>query len=519
MFKIKSGNGYISRADIVNIKKFYILDNKFRQLVKKCKKQCYDQLKNSFEAAIYCSISNALKQIPVSELNKSGKLVNVTKLKNRGIYSYSDLVDAGILSDAQLSYIDSWNRVSIILVIRKEINKISKNLQITLNNTSCAEEKEVILNANRFYACLSIANFYKSETDDDVVFCKKIVFKFSNIFNWCFKTKKQIQDIVRATNSFESGETDKYFNKSFDVQDKWTKQTDFSFDKALSYVLSKKDIIGPFLSKQFKTDIKIGDDVYYFTNLNLSGRSVTQMTKAVHQPKGGYLNISLFEKITFDSNYIMKEEDANPGTVGMATDYLSRVMLGTEPKKAFDISLKGAKIANHLPLAEELLSRIKGLDDTSIVCALELSCFDSVYRALYPFDPSKFKRPNNDTISNIREMVNRTVLFFSEFGPIVEDGFTFGGAYTNRINSGDGDILTKDTLWDLKTNKDKPDSKATLQILIYYLMGRRTTNDNFKSINYLGIFNPRLNVAYRIETKKIDPSIIKTIEKDIIGYK
>ena len=43
-------------------------------------------------------------------------------------------------------------------------------------------------------------------------------------------------------------------------------------------------------------------------------------------------------------------------------------------------------------------------------------------------------------------MVKRTLNFFEKYGPITKDGFTFEGAYTKIIASGDGDYLTKDKI-------------------------------------------------------------------------
>ena len=71
-------------------------------------------------------------------------------------------------------------------------------------------------------------------------------------------------------------------------------------------------------------------------------------------------------------------------------------------------------------------------------------------------------------------MVERSLSFFKAFGPVTADGFTMEGAYTATITTGDGDFLTKDTLWDFKVTTSKPNKDHTLQLLIYYLMGRRS---------------------------------------------
>ena len=46
--------------------------------------------------------------------------------------------------------------------------------------------------------------------------------------------------------------------------------------------------------------------------------------------------------------------------------------------------------------------------------------------------------------------------FWEDYGPIVKDGFTFEpNGYTEIVNSGDGDYLTADTIWDFKVSKSK----------------------------------------------------------------
>lgn len=86
------------------------------------------------------------------------------------------------------------------------------------------------------------------------------------------------------------------------------------------------------------------------------------------------------------------------------------------------------------------------------------------------------------------------------------------------ITSGDGDFLSNNSLWDLKTTKNEITSKHTLQILIYYIMGIRSIHDCFEDIQSIGIFNPRLNKIYKINISNISADIIKDIEKKVIGY-
>ena len=115
-------------------------------------------------------------------------------------------------------------------------------------------------------------------------------------------------------------------------------------------------------------------------------------------------------------------------------------------------------------------------------------------------------------------MVNRSLLFFNQYGPKELDGFTFEGGHTNIIESGDGDFMTKDTLWDFKVSKKPISKEQTLQLLIYWRMGLHSIHPEFKTIQYLGIYNPRKNTISQIAVANIPISIIHEVEADVIGY-
>lgn len=52
-------------------------------------------------------------------------------------------------------------------------------------------------------------------------------------------------------------------------------------------------------------------------------------------------------------------------------------------------------------------------------------------------------QPDEATIANIRLLVNRSPDFFGEYGPIVLDGPTFPGGYTDIATAGDGDFCER----------------------------------------------------------------------------
>ena len=314
--------------------------------------------------------------------------------------------------------------------------------------------------------------------------------------------------------------------KGFDIipEDKrytiWTGRYLFeSPHKHTDYKESVISKIKPRLEKMEKegfTFTKMEDTRFKETNMV----SVTQRIKQIKQPRGGYLPVKTFTVTTLDDGQgLNPEESIAASLVGTAVDYLSRFMDGTAVEKAFEISLLGARVMRMESKAFGLLDDIKGLDDLSIIKACQLAGFDSAFRAgPLAYRPVESIVPDQATISNIRIMVERSLSFFKAFGPVTADGFTMEGAYTATITNGDGDFLTKDTLWDFKVTTSKPNKNHTLQLLSYYLMGRRSIHPEFQTIEKLGIFNPRQNTIYQLPLSEISDEVIKEVETNVIGY-
>lgn len=260
--------------------------------------------------------------------------------------------------------------------------------------------------------------------------------------------------------------------------------------------------------------------------------SVTKRIGTIKQPYGGYLRIKDFNATVFDDGKVLNPvENISPSLVGLAVDYLTRFMLGAELKDAFRISLIGAgRLSSYLGniggdsesviVNSYLLYRdIKGLDYTSVINAYKLVGYDSCARGCYSAYKSVEEiNPDDYTIENIITMVERGIKLWENYGDVVKSGFTFDGGYTGLVSSGDGDYLTRDTLWDFKVSKNEPKIKDTLQLLMYYIMGKHSIHAEFKTINKLGIFNPRKNKAYIIDTSLISLDTINQVSEDVIGY-
>lgn len=247
--------------------------------------------------------------------------------------------------------------------------------------------------------------------------------------------------------------------------------------------------------------------------------TVTGRIKEIKQPRGGYLPLRSFTVKDMDTlGEVTSPENIHAGTVGMAVDYLTRLITGSTRAEAFNISLQGARLIGEETTARGLLSRLNGLTDDSIRAACQLSGFDVVYRAGHSsYKPVNQINPDDETIKNIRIMTERMRLFFEANPPTLKE-FEFTGAYTHLIRIGDGDILTRDTLWDIKVSKTKPQPKNTLQILVYWIMGRRSIHPQFQTIEKLGIVNPRLGKTWTIAVEEIPDSTLTQVSSDVIGY-
>lgn len=259
--------------------------------------------------------------------------------------------------------------------------------------------------------------------------------------------------------------------------------------------------------------------ISYFKEI--AGCSVTQRIKRIKQPRGGYIPPRTLEIVSLGegADALNPEENVSPGLIGIAVDYMTRLMMGTPVEEAFTVSLKGAHLVGLDVEAEFLMEDVKGLDDESIISAVKLSGFDVCLRA-GPMHYRSFEgiNPDEATIQNVRTMVERSLRFFDTYGPMVLNGFTFEGGYTDTVISGDGDFTTADTLWDFKVSKARPTKNHTLQLLMYWRMGLHSVHTEFQDIRYLGIYNPRLNEVYRISVDDIPDDVIVEVERDVIGY-
>lgn len=254
--------------------------------------------------------------------------------------------------------------------------------------------------------------------------------------------------------------------------------------------------------------------------------SVTQIVGTAHQPRKGYLPLSKFDMTEYsDGRFVSGVYNIHPAIVGLAVDYGTRLAQGAPIRDVFSVALAGAALVGAAGEAEGLLGELDRyaseqgvLSQGAIVCICKLSGFDSAFRAgARAYKPVSEIEPDDQTVADIRTLIERTVEFFEENGPVTDSGFTFSGGYSDSIESGDADYLTSDTIWDLKVRKAEPNKNSTLQVLLYYLLSLHSDQPEFKGITKVGIYNPYLQCAWTVSVLDLDESMLREVEAEVLG--
>lgn len=255
--------------------------------------------------------------------------------------------------------------------------------------------------------------------------------------------------------------------------------------------------------------------------------SVTGILANIKQPRGGYLPLSNFDiESHCDDLRVVGDYNIAPSLVGLAVDYGTRIALGNDPEETFKVATVGAGMVGASDVAESLIADIDAaglksgeIDEKSVVSLCKLSGFDSAFRAgASAYRPVSEINPDRQTIEDIGNLILRTKAFFDASAEPVIAGFTFEGAYTDDAGASDGDYICGNTLWDLKVSKNEPTIKNTMQVLLYYLMGLRSSKDGFKAVTRIGLFNPWLQKSWSISVLDLDESFLSMVENDILGY-
>ena len=221
---------------------------------------------------------------------------------------------------------------------------------------------------------------------------------------------------------------------------------------------------------------------------------------------------------------ILKKESIHPGVMELLIRDLTYFMITDRKKDAFALALNGFYAERHnylenFALANEYLDDITGLDDMSLQFARYLIQGEIWNRLGTSQDPEKVKMLTKDDIHNIRVMVTRCLEFTSLFCTISYVRFhDLDDVYRNVIELGHGNVLGRFCLWMIKTSKKKPTQEQFFQLLQYYILGKHFRKEQFRFVDKIGIFNPRLNAVFQLKINDLDDDILNKARYNLIHY-
>lgn len=219
------------------------------------------------------------------------------------------------------------------------------------------------------------------------------------------------------------------------------------------------------------------------------------------------------------------EESLKPTLLGTLIDYLTRIVIYKD-LKAFDF-IKNTK---NKKLIQQLKKDFRDIDYTqltqeNIKLVTRLCLFEHSFRGNEYIDPLKENiEINTLTCDHIKIMLNRANNFFNKFGhPVLTQ---YKCSITTSLKEktyvevyGDGDYLLQDALVDFKVSKNGPTQDYVRQLLIYYigLVGKDLKKKKVKreEIKYLIIFNPRLDMFYKLDLESISEASLGEVNKNI----
>lgn len=53
---------------------------------------------------------------------------------------------------------------------------------------------------------------------------------------------------------------------------------------------------------------------------------------------------------------------------------------------------------------------------------------------------------------------------------------------------------------------------------MYWRMGLHSIHSEYEKVRYIGVYNPRLNIVYRLDVRVIPAFLVQFLEATVIGY-
>ena len=256
-------------------------------------------------------------------------------------------------------------------------------------------------------------------------------------------------------------------------------------------------------------------------------------TYGITQPKGGILRAEFFDPVPVSLAYdrVLSKENLPGDIVGGAVKILScleamardtgfdvdsSVLLERAERAVFENDhSRIAESASAEVFAKGLTARVTGFDMAAADCACKLS-FCMLGPNGRSVGPSRI-RADDRTCNNILTMADRMTSFLDVMGPVRRICFRFTGGYGKAVNEGYGLFLTDRCLWDVTVSPDPLPEDARLRLLVRYVLCRGSADPALRSVENIGIMNPRLNCAYMMSASAIPSDVLTYAAEGIAG--
>lgn len=220
------------------------------------------------------------------------------------------------------------------------------------------------------------------------------------------------------------------------------------------------------------------------------------------QPRGGLLPLTAFDRHDFGGSALARStESGDAGTISSAVELVARWDLagdaraGAEPSVAALEAIRGVRRGEHTESGLGLVAAMQRAQEWNDDELEELEWEEG---------------EDDETLAHIAEMRTRVSRWFERFGSPVKPS-------TWKVHSdqfhldGHIDFVTPGTIWDLKVSVSAPSRADVLQLLLYWITFQDDPNNSL-TITHIGIFNPRLDITWRIAMADVPPEVMGAVE-------
>jgi hypothetical protein len=217
------------------------------------------------------------------------------------------------------------------------------------------------------------------------------------------------------------------------------------------------------------------------------------------QPSEGLLPLTRFDRHDFGGALLARRTESGPaGTIASAVELIARWDLSRDPRAFTESSvaaleaIRGVRRGEHSETGPAAIASMLRSGDDDL------------------FDEMDWEDDGDETLMHIAEMRARVSRCFERFGkpthsgtwPVQSDRFHLVGHI---------DFVSADTIWDLKVSSTGPSKVDVLQLLLYWLAASDDLANSLE-IAYVGIFNPRMDTAWRVAVADIPAEVLGALE-------